>query len=127
MPLPVLHESLALLLLSACCMLPAFCTVLSVSSLPSTGQIRVPFPPTDVRVCELSDTYAVLSWTEPDPRGREPLTYSVERVRADLRPTHCLQFSSLRPALRGPALLRLSFLPSTAGLTVALASHTEPN
>lgn len=43
------------------------------------GQIRVPFPPTDVRVCELSDTYAVLSWTEPDPRGREPLTYSVER------------------------------------------------
>uniref|UniRef100_A0A673JX38 Myomesin 3 n=1 Tax=Sinocyclocheilus rhinocerous TaxID=307959 RepID=A0A673JX38_9TELE len=66
------------------------------------GQIRVPFPSTDVRVCELSDTYAVLSWTEPDPRGREPLTYSVERVRVDLRPTHCLQFSSLRPALRAP-------------------------
>uniref|UniRef100_A0A673JLD0 Myomesin-3-like n=1 Tax=Sinocyclocheilus rhinocerous TaxID=307959 RepID=A0A673JLD0_9TELE len=43
------------------------------------GQIRVPFPPTDMRVCELSDTYAVLSWTEPDPRGREPLTYFVER------------------------------------------------
>ncbi|KAK2903649.1 hypothetical protein Q8A67_008362 [Cirrhinus molitorella] len=43
------------------------------------GQIRVPFPPTDVRVCDLSDTYAVLSWTEPDPRGREPLTYFVER------------------------------------------------
>lgn len=43
------------------------------------GQIRVPFPPIDVRICELSDTYAVLSWTEPDPRGREPLTYSVER------------------------------------------------
>ncbi|XP_016149831.1 myomesin-3 [Sinocyclocheilus grahami] len=43
------------------------------------GQIRVPFPPTDMRVCELSDTYAVLSWTEPEPRGREPLTYFVER------------------------------------------------
>ncbi|XP_067303947.1 myomesin-3 isoform X1 [Pseudorasbora parva] len=43
------------------------------------GEIRVPSPPTDVRVCELSDTYAVLSWTEPDPRGREPLTYFVER------------------------------------------------
>uniref|UniRef100_A0A673JLD5 Myomesin-3-like n=1 Tax=Sinocyclocheilus rhinocerous TaxID=307959 RepID=A0A673JLD5_9TELE len=56
-----------------------FCTILNVSSLPSTGQIRVPFPPTDMRVCELSDTYAVLSWTEPDPRGREPLTYFVER------------------------------------------------
>uniref|UniRef100_A0A673JQS7 Myomesin-3-like n=1 Tax=Sinocyclocheilus rhinocerous TaxID=307959 RepID=A0A673JQS7_9TELE len=39
----------------------------------------IPFPPTDMRVCELSDTYAVLSWTEPDPRGREPLTYFVER------------------------------------------------
>lgn len=61
----------------------------------------MPFPPTDVRVCELSDTYAVLSWTEPDPRGREPLTYFVERVRFDLRPTHCSQFSSLRLALRG--------------------------
>ncbi|KAI4879117.1 hypothetical protein NFI96_007767 [Prochilodus magdalenae] len=43
------------------------------------SQIRVPFPPTDVRVCELSDTYAVISWTEPDPRGKEPLTYFVER------------------------------------------------
>lgn len=127
MPVPVLHESLALLLFSACGMLPAFCTVLSLSSLPSAGQIRVPFPPTDVCVCELSDTYAVLSWTEPDPRGREPLTYSVEQVRVDLHPTHCLQLSSLRPALRAPALLRLSFLPSTAGLTVVLALHTEPN
>lgn len=76
-------------------------SVLSLSPLPPAGQIRVPFPPTDVRVCELSDTYAVLSWTEPDPRGREPLTYFVERVRVDLRPTHCLQFSSLRLALRG--------------------------
>ncbi len=45
MPLPVFHESLALLLFSACSMLLAFCTVLSLSSLPSTGQIRVPFPP----------------------------------------------------------------------------------
>lgn len=107
MPLPVLHESLALLLLSARCMFPAFCAILNLSSLPSAGQIRVPFSPTDVRVCELSDTYAVLSWTEPDPRGREPLTYFVERVRVDLRPTRCLQFSSLRPALRGPALQRL--------------------
>ncbi|KAK7158319.1 hypothetical protein R3I93_009509 [Phoxinus phoxinus] len=43
------------------------------------GRLRVPFPPTDVRVCELSDTYAVLIWTEPDPRGRESLTYAVER------------------------------------------------
>ncbi|XP_066534268.1 myomesin-3 [Hoplias malabaricus] len=44
------------------------------------SQIRVPFPPTGVCVCELSDTYAVVSWTEPDPRGKEPLTYFVERT-----------------------------------------------
>uniref|UniRef100_A0A3B1JHG6 Myomesin 3 n=1 Tax=Astyanax mexicanus TaxID=7994 RepID=A0A3B1JHG6_ASTMX len=48
------------------------------------SQIRVPFPPTGVSVCELSDSYAVISWTEPDPRGKEPLTYFVERVRDDL-------------------------------------------
>ncbi|XP_065155076.1 myomesin-3 isoform X2 [Paramisgurnus dabryanus] len=52
------------------------------------GQIRVPFPPTDVEVCELSDTYAVLSWTEPDPRGREPLTYFVERSLAGKESWH---------------------------------------
>ncbi|KAM4600603.1 myomesin-3 [Polymixia lowei] len=46
------------------------------------GQIRVPFPPTDVAVCQVSDSYVVLSWTEPDPRGREPLTFYVERSLA---------------------------------------------
>ncbi|XP_015230877.1 PREDICTED: myomesin-3-like [Cyprinodon variegatus] len=46
------------------------------------GQVKAPFPPTDVRACELSDTYVVLSWTEPEPRGREPLTYYVERSLA---------------------------------------------
>ncbi|KAL2084759.1 hypothetical protein ACEWY4_020277 [Coilia grayii] len=43
------------------------------------SQIRVPFPPTGVRVCELSDTYAVLCWDEPEPRGKELLTFNVER------------------------------------------------
>ncbi|XP_056618512.1 myomesin-3 isoform X1 [Triplophysa dalaica] len=52
------------------------------------GQVRVPFPPTEVRVCELSDTYAVLSWTEPEPRGREPLTYFVERSIAGKESWH---------------------------------------
>lgn len=41
----------------------------------------IPFPPTNVHACEASDAYVVLSWTEPDPRGREPLTFCVERVR----------------------------------------------
>ncbi|XP_061145859.1 myomesin-3 [Syngnathus typhle] len=43
------------------------------------GQIRTPLPPTDVHACELSDTYVVLSWSEPEPRGKEPLTFYVER------------------------------------------------
>ncbi|KAM3873043.1 myomesin-3 [Diretmus argenteus] len=46
------------------------------------GQIRVPFPPTDVHACAASDTYVVLSWTEPEPRGKEPLTFYVERSLA---------------------------------------------
>lgn len=44
------------------------------------GQIRVPLPPTNVHACEVSNTYVVLSWTEPEPRGREPLSFYVERV-----------------------------------------------
>ncbi|XP_023271028.1 myomesin-3 [Seriola lalandi dorsalis] len=46
------------------------------------GQVKTPFPPTNVHACEVSDTYVVLSWTEPEPRGREPLTFYVERSLA---------------------------------------------
>uniref|UniRef100_A0A8C7ZS37 Myomesin 3 n=1 Tax=Oryzias sinensis TaxID=183150 RepID=A0A8C7ZS37_9TELE len=46
------------------------------------GQIRVPFPPTDVHACEVSNSYVVLRWTEPEPRGREPLTFYVEQSLA---------------------------------------------
>ncbi|KAG5857994.1 hypothetical protein ANANG_G00025390 [Anguilla anguilla] len=46
------------------------------------GEIRVPLPPTDVHASEVSDTYAVVSWGEPDPRGREKLTFYVERSLA---------------------------------------------
>ncbi|XP_034730713.1 myomesin-3 isoform X2 [Etheostoma cragini] len=43
------------------------------------GQVKAPFPPTNVHASEVSDTYVVLSWAEPEPRGREPLTFYVER------------------------------------------------
>ncbi|XP_055759477.1 myomesin-3 isoform X1 [Salvelinus fontinalis] len=43
------------------------------------SQMKVPFPPTGVHACEVSDNYAVLSWTEPEPRGKEQLTFYVER------------------------------------------------
>ncbi|XP_052345363.1 M-protein, striated muscle-like isoform X2 [Oncorhynchus keta] len=42
------------------------------------SQMKVPFPPTGVHACEVSDNYAVLSWTEPVPRGKEQLTFYVE-------------------------------------------------
>nr|XP_020445777.1 M-protein, striated muscle-like [Monopterus albus] len=47
------------------------------------GQVKIPFPPTNVHACEVSDTYMVLSWTEPEPRGREPLNYYVEQSLAE--------------------------------------------
>ncbi|KAK5861967.1 hypothetical protein PBY51_017402 [Eleginops maclovinus] len=46
------------------------------------GEVKAPFPPTNVHACEVSDTYVVLSWSEPEPRGREPLTFYVERSLA---------------------------------------------
>ncbi|XP_029360148.1 myomesin-3 isoform X2 [Echeneis naucrates] len=46
------------------------------------GHVKAPFPPTNVHACKVSDTYVVLSWTEPEPRGREPLTFYVERSLA---------------------------------------------
>ncbi|KAL4657592.1 myomesin-3 [Arapaima gigas] len=46
------------------------------------GEVRVPLPPTDVCACEVSDSYVVLSWAEPDPRGREPLSFYVEQSLA---------------------------------------------
>ncbi|XP_034145032.1 myomesin-3 isoform X2 [Esox lucius] len=46
------------------------------------SQMKVPFPPTGVHVCQLNDSYAVLSWTEPEPRGKEQLTFYVEQSTA---------------------------------------------
>ncbi|XP_034410301.1 myomesin-3 [Cyclopterus lumpus] len=46
------------------------------------GRVKAPFPPTNVHACEVSETYVVLSWTEPEPRGSEPLTFYVERSLA---------------------------------------------
>ncbi|CAL8249585.1 unnamed protein product [Boreogadus saida] len=43
------------------------------------GEVRLPLPPTQLTSCQVSSTYLVLSWSEPDPRGPEPLTYYVER------------------------------------------------
>ncbi|XP_053511354.1 myomesin-2 [Artibeus jamaicensis] len=43
------------------------------------GDVQVPGPPTNVHVSELSRTYVVLSWDPPSPRGKEPLSYFIEK------------------------------------------------
>uniref|UniRef100_A0A8C3KCF7 Myomesin 2 n=1 Tax=Calidris pygmaea TaxID=425635 RepID=A0A8C3KCF7_9CHAR len=43
------------------------------------GDIQIPGPPTNVHASEISKTYVVISWDPPVPRGREPLTYFIEK------------------------------------------------
>ncbi|XP_062996879.1 myomesin-3 isoform X2 [Elgaria multicarinata webbii] len=42
-------------------------------------KVKVPLPPTNVHASEIREDYVVLSWDEPDPRGKEPLSYYVEK------------------------------------------------
>lgn len=41
--------------------------------------VTIPSAPTNVHASEIREAYAVLSWEEPRPRGRAPLTYSLEK------------------------------------------------
>ncbi|NWS28564.1 MYOM3 protein, partial [Polioptila caerulea] len=43
------------------------------------GHIKIPLPPTNVHASEVREDYVALAWDEPDPRGREPLHYYVEK------------------------------------------------
>lgn len=43
--------------------------------------VTIPSPPTNVHASEIREAYVVLCWEEPKPRGRAPLTYSLEKVR----------------------------------------------
>ncbi|XP_043939175.1 myomesin-3-like isoform X1 [Protopterus annectens] len=43
------------------------------------AEVTVPLPPTNVHAAEKKDSYVVLCWDEPVPRGREPLTYLIEK------------------------------------------------
>uniref|UniRef100_A0A8C0G495 Myomesin 3 n=1 Tax=Chelonoidis abingdonii TaxID=106734 RepID=A0A8C0G495_CHEAB len=43
------------------------------------SKIKIPLPPTNVHASEIKEDYVVLSWNEPDPRGKEPLSYYVEK------------------------------------------------
>uniref|UniRef100_A0A672TVR1 Myomesin 3 n=1 Tax=Strigops habroptila TaxID=2489341 RepID=A0A672TVR1_STRHB len=41
--------------------------------------LEVPLPPTNVHASEVREDYVALEWDEPDPRGKEPLQYYVEK------------------------------------------------
>ncbi|XP_033033554.1 myomesin-2 [Trachypithecus francoisi] len=43
------------------------------------GDVQVPGPPTNVHASEISRNYVVLSWEPPTPRGKDPLTYFIEK------------------------------------------------
>ncbi|NXJ76943.1 MYOM3 protein, partial [Trogon melanurus] len=43
------------------------------------GGIKIPLAPTNVHASEVREDYVALAWDEPDPRGREPLSYYVEQ------------------------------------------------
>lgn len=43
--------------------------------------VTIPSPPTNVHASEIREAYVVLGWEEPRPRGKAPLTYSLEKVR----------------------------------------------
>ncbi|KAM6172804.1 myomesin-3 [Erethizon dorsatum] len=41
--------------------------------------VTIPSPPTNVHASEIREAYVVLSWEEPRPRGKAPLTYALEK------------------------------------------------
>ncbi|XP_054422183.1 myomesin-2 [Pteronotus mesoamericanus] len=53
--------------------------VIYEEDLEGPGETQIPGPPTNVHVSELSRTYAVLSWDPPVPRGKDPLSYFIEK------------------------------------------------
>ncbi|KAJ3615101.1 hypothetical protein NHX12_018669 [Muraenolepis orangiensis] len=46
------------------------------------GYVTIPGEPTDVHPSEVYESYVVLSWTPPSPRGRAPLWYIIEKCLA---------------------------------------------
>ncbi|XP_042295146.1 myomesin-3 [Sceloporus undulatus] len=52
---------------------------ITVSKDELEAKVKLPLPPTNVHASEVREDYVVLSWDEPSPRGKEPLSYFVER------------------------------------------------
>ncbi|CAO2589522.1 Myom3 [Lemmus lemmus] len=52
---------------------------ITVSKSDFEDAVTIPSAPTNVHASEIREAYAVLSWEEPRPRGRAPLSYSLEK------------------------------------------------
>lgn len=93
--------------------------------------VTIPSPPTNVHASESRETYVVLGWEEPRPRGKAPLTYALEKVwrpqgpqlLASLRNRHAMGSAERPPVniypLGRPSKHRREFL-AWKGLSVAL-------
>ncbi|KAG7492958.1 hypothetical protein MATL_G00020940 [Megalops atlanticus] len=47
------------------------------------GHVKIPGPPTNVHASETNNSFVVLSWEPPHPRGREPVWYLIEKSVPD--------------------------------------------
>ncbi|ELK02138.1 Myomesin-3 [Pteropus alecto] len=52
---------------------------ISVSTDDFEDFVTIPSTPTNVHASEIRETYVVLGWEEPRPRGKAPLTYTLEK------------------------------------------------
>ncbi|XP_069335647.1 myomesin-3 [Eulemur rufifrons] len=52
---------------------------ITVSTDDFEDTVIIPSPPTNVHASEIREAYAVLAWEEPRPRGKAPLTYTLEK------------------------------------------------
>uniref|UniRef100_A0A4X2M7S0 Myomesin-3 n=1 Tax=Vombatus ursinus TaxID=29139 RepID=A0A4X2M7S0_VOMUR len=52
---------------------------IAVSKADTEDSVIIPSPPTNVRASETRQAYVLLSWDEPCPRGKEELTYLLEK------------------------------------------------
>ncbi|XP_072465409.1 myomesin-3 [Notamacropus eugenii] len=52
---------------------------ITISKTDTEDSVIIPFPPTNVRASETRQAYVLLSWDEPCPRGKEDLTYLLEK------------------------------------------------
>ncbi|KAJ8364996.1 hypothetical protein SKAU_G00138270 [Synaphobranchus kaupii] len=43
------------------------------------GYVKIPGPPTNVHASEICNSFVVISWDPPHPRGREPVWYLIEK------------------------------------------------